>query len=101
MVHPGSQDWQAALQEANIPAGASIPSITTAVHSLGLDWWFIEATGNDIFGTPTKIIVARIWKGVGSPRPDAISETPKWNGYSERSRDEALGLALRAYFSTL
>jgi hypothetical protein len=101
MVHPGSRDWRSALQAAGISLNAPNSNITTAVHSLGLDWWFIEATGEDSLGNPGKIIVAKVWQGPGRPRPAIDSGIPVWDGYSERSRDEALGLALRNYFSTL
>ena len=60
MVQPGARDWRTALQKAGILAGASVPSITAAVQSLGLDWWFREATGHDLLGNPGKIIAVKI-----------------------------------------
>lgn len=101
VVHPGARDWQAALQEAGIPANASNSDIAAAVNELGLDWWFVGATGFDLLNNSVKFYVARVWEGVGSDRPNALSENPLWDGYSEQSRDEALGIALRKYFSTL
>jgi hypothetical protein len=60
VVHPGARDWRTALQKAGSPASASVPNITAAVQSLGLDWWFREATGHDILGNPGKIIGVKI-----------------------------------------
>jgi hypothetical protein len=101
MVHPGSRDWRSALQAAGISLNAPTSDVTTAVHALGLEWWFIESSGADICGNPSTIVVVRVWQGPDERRPTIDSEDPIWDGCSDRSRDEALGLALRNYFSTL
>jgi hypothetical protein len=60
VVNPGAREWRTALQKAGILAGASVPSIMAAVQSLGLDWWFREATGHDLLRNSGKIIAVKI-----------------------------------------
>lgn len=89
------QYWRTGLQRADPDVGGSKVDSEAWLGLLDLEWWYVDGTGHDILGQPTRLVFVELWKGKNTPRPEA----PPWFGWSDRSLDEALGKALWRYFA--
>lgn len=88
-------NWRNGLERVGLDPNATKEQMTDALNQHDLEWGFIDAEGYDLVGQRRRSIVAEVWDGVDSPRP----QDPAGYGWSDRSLDEALGKAIERHFA--